>query len=295
VIVGPTAVGKTKISVQLAKHFNTEIISADARQFYREMNIGTAKPSTEELRLVKHHFIGQLSVEQEYSAGDFEKDAIAKLEELFKIHDVVVMTGGSGLFVKAVLHGLDSFPEVSDVVEENLQAFYSSEGLHGLQNLLKDLDPGYYAKVDRNNPQRLLRALAICISAGKPYSSFRRVKPKKRNFTAINVGLIMNREDLYRRIEARVDEMIQQGLLQEAERLREFQMLNALQTVGYKELFDYLNGLNSLENSVELIKQHTRNYAKRQMTWFRKEKNMTWFSPDEVNKIISFIESKIIG
>jgi tRNA dimethylallyltransferase len=292
-IVGPTAVGKTKVSIEVAQHFKTEIISADARQFYREMNIGTAKPSAHDQQIVPHYFINHLSVTEEYSAGDFEKDAIQKLETLFNSHDVVVMTGGSGLFIKAVLQGLDSFPEVNESVEEDLQRVFDGEGIAALQKLLKEHDEVYYKKVDLNNPQRLLRALAVCISSGKPYSSFRKTPSKKRNFIPVKIGLQLDRKILYQQIDERVDGMMKEGLLEEVKSLEAFSNVNALQTVGYNELFDYLTGINSLEDAVKLIKQHTRNYAKRQMTWFRNEKDITWFQPEQVKEIIEFCETQI--
>ena len=292
-IIGPTASGKTKISLAIASHFKTEIISADARQFYREMSIGTAKPTVQELKSVIHHFIDHLSVDQEYSAGDFEKDAISKLDEIFAHHDIAVMTGGSGLFIDSVLHGLDAFPEVDERTEEDLEFLYMTEGIAGLQKLLKNLDPVYYRKVDLNNSQRLLRALGVCISSGEPYSSFRKKTPIKRGFHPIIIGLKVEREQLYKDIDLRVDKMMESGLLEETKKLFPFRNMNALQTVGYKELFDFLLGMHTLDEAVSLIKQHTRNYAKRQMTWFRKNKNITWFDAKEIQKIIRFIKSEM--
>lgn len=292
-IVGPTAVGKTKVSIEVAQHFKTEIISADARQFYREMNIGTAKPSMKELQVVPHHFINHLSVSQEYSAGDFEKEAIKTIDALFNLHDVLVMTGGSGLFIKAVLQGLDSFPQVNESVEKDLKALLDSEGITALQQLLEKHDEVYYKKVDLDNPQRLLRALTVCISSGKPYSSFLRVHKKERDFIPVKIGLHLDRKILYQQINERVDRMMKEGLLEEVRSLTNFSNLNALQTVGYQELYDHLSGKNSLEEAVKLIKQHTRNYAKRQMTWFRNEKDITWFQPQQVTEIIKFCETRI--
>jgi len=292
-IVGPTAVGKTKASIQVAEYFHTEIISADARQFYHEMSIGTAKPGANVLSRITHHFIGHLSVQDEYSAGNFEKDTISLLDELFKIHSVVVMTGGSGLFVKSVLDGFDTFPEVKESVESQLQATYESEGIGVLQKLLKEYDPEYYSTVDTNNPRRLLRALAICVSSGKPYSQFRNANPISRDFIPVVMALNEDRDILYKRIDDRVDDMIGKGLLEEVKGLKPYQHLNALQTVGYSELFDYLDGKISLEEAIRLIKQHSRNYAKRQMTWFGKMRDIHWFKPDEVKEMIALVELKL--
>ncbi|MGB3074990.1 MAG: tRNA (adenosine(37)-N6)-dimethylallyltransferase MiaA [Chitinophagales bacterium] len=292
-VVGPTAVGKTKVSIQIARHFSTAIISADARQFYKEMNIGTATPSFEELQSVPHYFINQLSVAQDYTAGDFEKEAIATLETLFKTQDVVVLVGGSGLFISALLYGLDVFPEITDAANSELSQLYLSGGIEALQKLLKEKDPDYFAFVDRNNPQRLLRALSVCLSVGKPYSSFRNKNKVKRNFIPIQIGLQIERKTLYRQIDERVDKMMQEGLLEEVKTLLPYEHLNPLQTVGYRELFSYLDGRSSLEDAVNLIKQHTRNYAKRQLTWFRKENGITWFTPAQLEEILLFINEKI--
>ncbi|HUM47405.1 MAG TPA: tRNA (adenosine(37)-N6)-dimethylallyltransferase MiaA [Chitinophagales bacterium] len=292
-VVGPTAVGKTKASISIASHFNTEIISADARQFYKEMNIGTAKPSVAEMQQVPHHFISHLSVRDDYSAGDFEKEALAKLEELFLHQDVVVVTGGSGLFVRALLQGLDVFPGVSEHVIADLDRLYKSEGIQALQKLLKEKDPGYYEVVDRNNTQRLLRALAVCMSSGQPYSTFRKAKPAYRTFVPLLIGLELERKELYHQINERVDRMMQEGFLEEVKTLQSFAQLNPLQTVGYQELFDHIDGKLSLKDAIDLIKQHTRNYAKRQLTWFRKEKDIVWFHPDQVREMIGFIEGKL--
>ncbi|MEP7128526.1 MAG: tRNA (adenosine(37)-N6)-dimethylallyltransferase MiaA [Chitinophagales bacterium] len=292
-VVGPTAVGKTKVSIQIAQHFKTAIISADARQFYQQMNIGTATPSVEELQTVPHYFINHLSVTQDYTAGDFEKDAIATLETLFQTHDVVVLVGGSGLFIRALLNGLDVFPEITDAANSELRQLYLSGGIEALQKLLKEKDPDYFAMVDRNNPQRLLRALSVCLSGGKPYSSFRNKNKVQRNFMPVQIGLQIERKILYRQIDERVDSMMQEGLLEEVKTLLPYAQLNPLQTVGYHELFSYLNGESSLENAVKLIKQHSRNYAKRQLTWFRKENDITWFHPEQLDEMLLFINGKI--
>ena len=292
-IAGPTAVGKTSVSIQIAKHFHSEIISADARQFYLELNLGTAKPTVEELAMAPHHFINHLSIHDDYSAGKFEQEAILLLDELFLHHDVIAMVGGSGLFVKALLDGIDSIPPTDDAINMKIKQLYKDEGLSSLQKLLKEHDPIYYEKVDLNNPHRLIRALTVCLSSGKPFSSFRTSKSKQRDFIAIKIGLEADRKELYRRINRRVDEMMQQGLLEEAKELFPHRNLIALQTVGYHELFDFLEGKISLDKAVELIKQNTRRYAKRQMTWFRKEKDMTWFQAGQFPEIIQFIEGKL--
>jgi len=295
VIAGPTAVGKTSISIQVAKHFHTEIISADARQFYREMNIGTAKPTVDQLSQASHHFINHLSIHDDYSAGKFEQEALALMNNLFLHHDVLVMVGGSGLFIKAVLEGFDSIPPKDDEVEKKIKQLFDDEGISALQKLLKEHDPVYYESVDLNNPHRLIRALVVSISTGKPFSSFRKSKPQIRDFIPIKIGLQSERKELYEHINHRVDEMMQHGLLEEAKELFPHRNLIALQTVGYRELFDFLEGKISLEKAVDLIKQNTRNYAKRQMTWFRKEKDMQWVSAAQVEEIISHAKQEILN
>ncbi len=292
-IVGPTAVGKTNVSISVAKYLNTEIISADARQFYRGLRIGTAAPSDEQLSLVSHHFVNEIPVTEVFSAGDFTKAALSKLETLFITHDAVVLTGGSGLFIRALLKGLDVFPPVSKEVIHYLNALYESEGLGVLQAMLREKDPQYFRIVDTQNPQRLLRALAVCISSGKPYSQFRTVSHASRDFASLMVGLNLDRKQLYSRIDARVDRMMAEGLLEEVVALSEYAGENALQTVGYKEVFSYLRNEISLDQAVALIKQHSRNYAKRQLTWFRKEEDITWFNPEDEAGILSFIERKL--
>ncbi|MBA2422219.1 MAG: tRNA (adenosine(37)-N6)-dimethylallyltransferase MiaA [Chitinophagales bacterium] len=289
-VAGPTAIGKTKVSIALARYYNSEIISADARQLYREMNIGTAKPLHNELNSITHHFINHCSIHQAYSAGDFEKEALLKINYLFESHDVLVITGGSGLFMRAVLQGLNEFPSVNKQVQHRLDDILKSQGIIALQNLLRDYDPKYYESADLNNPRRLLRALSVSISSGKPYSSFKTNDVQPRNFQVIKIGLYLDRNILYHRINNRVDQMMQDGFLQEAQNLKPFAHLNALQTVGYQELFDHLDGKLTLPEAVNLIKQHSRNYAKRQLTWLRKEKDITWFHPDQIQEMIVFVE-----
>ena len=276
-IVGPTAIGKTSLSIDLAKAFETEIISADSRQFFREMTIGTAVPSSEELAAAPHHFIQHISVEDAYSVGDFERDALQKLEQLFQRHNKVIMVGGSGLYVDAVTKGLDEFPEIDPQIRISLNDLFAAEGLPGLQRQLSQLDPEYYSEVDTENPHRLIRALEVSLGTGRPYSSFRQKKAAQRPFKSVLIGLTADREVIYDRINRRVDLMMEQGLLEEAKALAGKKHLNALNTVGYKELFAFLEGRCSLEEAVEEIKKNTRRFAKRQLTWFRKNPEIHWF------------------
>ncbi len=293
-MVGPTAIGKTSLAILLAKKFNTEIISADSRQFYKEMRIGTAVPSAEELQAAKHHFIQHISIEEHYNVGDFESEAIQKLDEIFKNKSFAIMVGGSGLYTKSVLNGLDYFPEVPQEIRENLNLKFKEKGLLPLQEELKKLDSEYYKIADVENPQRLIRALEIAIATGKPYSSYLNQPKKQRNFTPINIGLTAEREIIYERINRRVEIMMDEGLLQEAESLFAKRRLNALNTVGYKELFAFLEGKYPLETTVSEIKKNTRRFAKRQLTWFRKDPDIQWFdykTPTE--EIQQFIDAKV--
>jgi tRNA dimethylallyltransferase len=276
-VVGPTAIGKTSLAVAIAQYFNTEIISADSRQFFREMSIGTAVPSEAELAAAPHHFIQHRSIEENYSVGDFEREALHKLKYLFQNHDRVVMVGGSGLYVKAVIEGLDDFPEVDPKIRKELNMELEATGITALQEKLKKLDPDYFSEVDQENPHRLIRALEICIGTGKPYSAFRNRGKEPRGFKTISVGLTSEREIIYDRINRRVDLMMQEGLLEEAEKLLAQKHRNALNTVGYKELFQYFGGKCSLEEAVSEIKKNTRRFAKRQLTWFRKDPDIQWF------------------
>jgi len=293
-IVGPTAIGKTSLSIEIAKHFNTEIISSDSRQFYKEMAIGTAVPSQFELDIVKHHFIQNLSIHDDYSVGQFEKDVIHKLTELYKKYNCVVMVGGSGLYVDAVLKGLDDFPEVDSRIRENLKLQLKEDGIVPLQKQLKELDVETSQKIDIDNQQRLIRALEICIGTGKPFSSFLTNKTVLRNFIPVKIGLIADRKIIYNRINQRVDRMIDNGLLDEAKNLFQYSHLNALQTVGYKELFSYMNNENTLDFAISEIKKNTRRFAKRQLTWYRKDTEIRWFDfQEESDKIIQYIEHMI--
>ncbi|WP_317174205.1 tRNA (adenosine(37)-N6)-dimethylallyltransferase MiaA [Nonlabens antarcticus] len=277
-IIGPTAIGKTSLSIAFAKAYNTHIISCDSRQFYKEMSIGTAVPTTFELSQAPHHFIQNMSVEQSYSVGDFEKDAISLLDELFKNHDVIIMVGGSALYEKAVTHGLDDFPEVSESVNSELELQLESLGLPFLVAELQQVDPEYFKEVDQSNPRRILRALGIYRSSGRPFSSFRSSQSKSRKFEVVKVGLEASREELYDRINKRVDDMLERGLVQEAEKLKDFKELPSLKTVGYQELFPYFDGAYDLEEAIRLTKRNSRRFAKRQMTWYRKDSSVHWFS-----------------
>jgi tRNA dimethylallyltransferase len=275
-VVGPTAIGKTKLAIALAKEYQTSIISADSRQFFKEMKIGTAVPSLEELSAIPHYFIQHKSILEPYSVGDFERDAITLLEKLFQKNEVVVMVGGSGLYIDAVAKGLDNFPEVNPEIRINLNHKLEKEGIIALQKELKLADPSYYKKVDSQNPHRLIRALEICIGTGKPYSSFLDKKKSKRPFEIITVGIDADRELIYDKINQRVDVMMNKGLLEEVKTLLPYKHLNALQTVGYKELFMCFEDKWTLEFAISEIKKNTRRFAKRQLTWFRKNDSTIW-------------------
>ena len=292
-IVGPTAIGKTALAIEIAKEFQTEIISADSRQFYKEMTIGTAVPSSEELAAVTHHFIQNRSIWEDYSVGDFEKDALNLLQKLFKKHAIVVMVGGSGLYLDSVVKGLDDFPKVPSEIRERLNEEFELKGIETLQKELKEVDPGYYKKVDLSNHHRLIRALEICRATGRPYSSFLNQTSERRNFDTLIIGLTADREIIYGRINNRVDIMIDQGLEDEARELFQHKELNALQTVGYRELFAYFDGEISRDEAISEIKKNTRRFAKRQGTWFRKNKEIHWFDyKDDPRIIIDLIKTK---
>ena len=299
-IIGPTAIGKTELSIQLAQWFNCDIISCDSRQFYIETSIGTAVPSKEELAAAKHHFIQNKYILENYNVGDFEREAIEKLDDLFKENNVQVMVGGSGLYVNAVLNGFDDFPTIDESIRTKLNTDFEEKGLDYLVKTLKDLDLDYYNFIAENNPQtfknpqRMKRFVEVCIGTGKPYSSFLKKKSNTRNFTPIIIGLEAEREVMYSRIEQRVDIMMNEGLLKEVESVYPYKNLNALQTVGYRELFDYLDRKTSLDVAVEEIKKNTRRFAKRQLTWFKRTENTKWFQfPFNIEKIIKEIEKDI--
>ena len=291
-VIGATAIGKTALSIKLAQHFNTEIISSDSRQFYKEMTIGTAVPTSKELAAAPHHFIQNRSIFDAYSVGQFEKDALKKLNELFLKNNSVIMVGGSGLYINAVINGLDYFPEVKPEIRENLNSQFKNKGIEFLQNKLKELDIESYNSVEIENPHRLIRALEICIGTGKTYSAYKN-KPKAiRNFTPIKIGLTADRELMYNRINKRVDIMLEEGLLEEAKKLHEHKNLNALQTVGYRELFQFFDGNCTLEFATEEIKKNTRRFAKRQVTWNKKDTNIHWFNFETpTSEIIKKIET----
>lgn len=293
-IVGPTAIGKTSLSIELAEAFNTEIISGDSRQFYREMKIGTAAPSSKELTAATHHFIHHISIEQEYSVGDFEKEALAKTEDLFRKNDIIILVGGSGLYVKSLLEGLNEFPEVASEIRVKLNKILNSKGLEPLKLQLLELDPQYYNRIDTENPHRVIRALEICLGTGKTFSSFLDLPKTLRSFNTIQVGLTGKREEIYSRINKRVDQMMEAGLEKEAKSLLGRRELNALNTVGYKELFSFFDGKMGREEAVEEIKKNTRRFAKRQLTWFKKDQAIEWFdykTPSE--EILNHIKSEI--
>ncbi|HAS44005.1 MAG TPA: tRNA (adenosine(37)-N6)-dimethylallyltransferase MiaA [Microscillaceae bacterium] len=293
VILGPTAVGKTELCIRLAQHFDTEIVSADSRQFYREMAIGTAKPTLEEQAEAPHHFIDSHSITQNYNVGDYEKDALACLEEIFTRKDFAILTGGSGLYLQVVTEGMDDMPEAKPEVREKLMQQVDAEGLENVLKQLEELDPDYYAQVDKANPHRVVRALEVCLSTGKPYSSFRKQTKAERPFDILKIGLERDREELYERINERVDIMLDEGLLEEVKGLYAYKAHQALQTVGYKEIFDYMDGQHDWEEAIRLLKRNTRRYAKRQMTWFRRDDEIHWFSPKELEEIVMWIETKV--
>jgi tRNA dimethylallyltransferase len=276
-VVGATGIGKTALGIALANAFTTEIISADSRQFYKEMNIGTAVPSPEELKAAPHHYIQHKSIFDTYTVGDFEREALLKLDSLFTKHPIIILVGGSGLYVDAIVKGLDHFPTVSEDIRIALNKILETQGIKALQEELKEVDPVYYKTMDIENPRRLIRALEIFRGTGKPYSAFLQAKAADRNFETLYIGLRAERPILYDRINTRVDIMIKNGLLEEVQKLHPHRVLNALQTVAYRELFQYIEGSFTLEKAVEEIKKNTRRFAKRQGTWFRKNKNIHWF------------------
>lgn len=293
IILGPTGIGKTDLSLEIAEKYNTEIISSDSRQIYKNMPIGTAAPDESQLKRVKHHFVGIMSPDTYYSAAQFETDVINLLQELFIRHDNVIMTGGSMMYIDAVCKGIDDIPTIDAETRSILIERYQKEGLDNLCAELKLLDPEYYSIADIKNPKRVIHALEVCYMTGKTYTSFRKREKKERPFNIIKVGLRREREELYDRINKRVDMMIEQGLIEEVKRLTEYKELNALNTVGYKEIFKYLDGGYSLDFAIEKIKQNTRIYSRKQMTWFKKDPEIEWFHPDEKEKIFEYLDSKI--
>ena len=294
VVLGPTGVGKTIISLNLAKHFSCPILSSDSRQFYRELKIGTAAPTEEQLNSVKHYFIGTHSIYDEYNAGQYEQDAIQLLSSLFEIHDVVMLVGGSMMYIDAVCKGMDEIPTVDIKTREFWKKQYTENGLEYIQNELKKFDPVYFNQVDVLNHKRILHALEICTITGNPYSNLRTGKKKKRNFNILKIGLNRPRPELYERINTRVDEMMLDGLLNEAKQFYPDRKLNTLNTVGYKEIFEYMDGNWTYEFAVNMIKQDTRRYAKRQLTWFNKDVEINWFHPSQEQEIKDFVSKQVV-
>ncbi|HZK09116.1 MAG TPA: tRNA (adenosine(37)-N6)-dimethylallyltransferase MiaA [Bacteroidales bacterium] len=291
-IAGPTASNKTKIAIALAQHFNTVILSADSRQFYKELKIGTAAPTAEELATVKHYFAGHLSIHDYYNVSRYEQDVLQLLDELFRKHPIVIMAGGSGLYLDAVCEGIDQLPEPDAALRERINEIYRSQGLVGLQQRLQQLDPEYYEIVDRNNPNRLKRAIEVCLQTGATYTSLRVKKVQPRSFNIIKIGLNLPRAELFDNIHRRTDAMISSGLVEEVRSLLPHRHLNALNTVGYKEIFAFLDGKMTLGEAIDKIKTNTRRYAKRQLTWFQRDTAITWFHPDKVEEMIKFVEGK---
>ncbi len=291
VIVGPTAIGKTKLSIFIAKQLSCPILSADSRQLFKELNIGTAKPTKKEMDGIKHYFINSHSIQEDYNVGKFEREAINSLNELFLLHDNVVIVGGSGLYIDAITNGFDDLPAADKSIRNKVEQLYISGGIEALQEKLKELDPPYFNRTDIFNKQRVGRAIEVCLSTGKQYSKLLKGKKKERGFNFVIIGINTNREELYKNINKRVDNMMEDGLLQEVETLIPYKNLNALQTVGYKELFDYFDGKHSLEGAIDKIKQNTRRFAKRQLTWFRRNKTIKWFEPDEQQAVLKYINS----
>jgi tRNA dimethylallyltransferase len=292
-VVGPTAVGKTHVAVELATRFHTEIVSADSRQVFRELNIGVAKPSQEELQRVRHHFIGHVSIHSDYDAARFSEEALREIDNIHKTNDVAILSGGSGLYIKALLEGFDPMPDVPEEVRQRILETYQSNGIEWLQAQVESGDPDFFEVVDRKNPQRLIRALEIINATGMKPSALRVKARRSLPFNAIKIGLALERNELYERIDARVDSMVEHGLFEEAAALFGFRTLNALQTVGYQELFGYMEGKYDKAEAVRLLKRNTRRYAKRQMTWFRKDTEIKWFRPGELDAIIECVRAEI--
>lgn len=295
VIIGPTGIGKTKTSIEIARHFNTDIISADSRQIFKELKIGTAAPTADELNAVQHYNIATHSIHDYYSAWEFEQDALAYSERLFKTHDQLVLTGGSMMYIDAVCKGIDELPNVDQELRDQLKNQYEQEGIEVMRRQLKQLDPVFYDQVDLQNHKRVIHAVEICLLTGKPYSSLRTNSIKERPFRIIKVGLNMDREELYERINHRVDLMVEQGLIEEARQFYAYKNLNSLNTVGYKELFAHFDGEYDEHKAIELIKRNSRRYAKKQLTWFKRDSEIKWFKPSELNTIISYCESFMVN
>ena len=288
-LAGPTGIGKTETAIEVAENFHSEIISADSRQIYKELKIGSAAPNKIQLNRVKHHFVGILDIHEYYNASIYEEAVLGFLENYFKRNDVVILTGGSGLYIDAVLKGIDDLPTIDPSLRKELADKYKNEGIESIRNQLKILDPVYYKQVDLKNPNRILKGIEVTLMTGKPYSSFLTNSSKKRFFSIIKTGITAPREIIYNRINQRVDEMIKKGLVEEAQSLYHFKHANALNTVGYKELFTYFDGKSTLDEAIEEIKKNTRHYAKRQLTWFTRDKEIKWFSINEKNKLLDYL------
>ncbi|MBQ1970621.1 MAG: tRNA (adenosine(37)-N6)-dimethylallyltransferase MiaA [Paludibacteraceae bacterium] len=295
ILLGPTGVGKTELCLSLAEELNTEIVSCDSRQFFRELKIGTAAPTEAQMQRVKHHLVGNLSIFDYYSCGRFEIDALKKLDELFQSKEVVLMTGGSMLYIDAICKGIDDIPNVDQELRDSLHERYANEGIDNILAELKLLDPEYYDMVDKKNHKRIIHALEICLTSGKTFSSFRKETAKERPFDIIKIGLNLPREELYERINKRVDIMFEEGLMEEAKTYYPHRNLNSLNTVGYKELFEYFDGNWDLDFAKNMIKQNSRRYAKKQLTWFNRDKDINWFRPDQQEEILSFLKSRLKG
>lgn len=295
ILLGPTGVGKTELCLSLAEELNTEIVSCDSRQFFRELKIGTAAPTEAQMQRVKHHLVGNLSIFDYYSCGRFEIDALKKLDELFQSKEVVLMTGGSMLYIDAICKGIDDIPNVDQELRDSLHEKYANEGIDNILAELKLLDPEYYDMVDKKNHKRIIHALEICLTSGKTFSSFRKETAKERPFDIIKIGLNLPREELYERINRRVDIMFEEGLMEEAKTYYPHRNLNSLNTVGYKELFEYFDGNWDLDFAKNMIKQNSRRYSKKQLTWFNRDKDINWFRPDQQEEILSFLKSRLEG
>ena len=292
-VVGPTAVGKTSLAIRLAEHYKTEIVSADARQVYRELGIGTAKPTEDELRMIRHHFINHKSIKEDYTAGTYGREARAVMDQLFASHKQVVLCGGSGLYIKAVLEGFDNLPQVDPEIRHGIIEDFDTRGLSWLQQEVQKNDPDYFETVDRQNPQRLMRALEIILGTGQTFSGFHKKEKIDLPYDVVKIGLYMEREKLYKAIDRRMDVMIENGLFAEAESFFTVRHLNALQTVGYQEAFGFFEGLHNKEEAVRLMKRNSRRYAKRQLTWFRKDKEIHWYHPEDFGQILKMLNEKL--
>lgn len=294
VLLGPTGVGKTNLSLRLAEKYQAQIVSSDSRQIFKQMQIGTAAPTPEQLARVQHHFVGKLELNDYYSAAQFEIDVLEFLESYFQKHSVAIMTGGSMMYIDAICKGIDDIPTIDPKLRNELMELYEKEGLDPIRSQLKMLDPIYYDQVDLQNPKRVIHALEVCLMTGAPYSNLRKKRIKERPFRILQIGLIRDREELYQRINERVDEMMTEGLLEEARTLYQYRTLNALNTVGYKELFAYFDGTLTLDEAVEKIKQNSRIYSRKQMTWFKRDASIRWFHPDQETEIIEYITQTIV-